>query len=312
MNLALSEISTFGRSFRTVTQAAGWASLRFGAPLLGPLAAPLARRLYFLPPPTSQTEAAIGQEFRFSASGENIHGWSRGVGPAILLVHGWGGSASQFNALGTELVDAGYRVVALDMPGHGRSTGSVTSFMHFAGTIEQAHRLVGPFEGIVAHSLGAAGVQVALSRHLRIPRAVFLAPFAHIDTFVERFAEACRLDHATTEGMIKDGERWLGVSFEEIAPLRLARELTTPLLILHSDNDRMTGIEESRQLAAAWTGAQHISLTGLGHNRLLREPDVHERVVRFLQDKPAPESEAASRPLFSQPSEEELLIGGSW
>jgi len=289
-------------------------SLRFGAPLLGGLAAPLARRLYFLPPPSTQTEEPLGQEFRFDGGGEEIHGWSRGVGPAILLVHGWGGSASQFNALGTELVDAGYRVVALDMPGHGRSTGSVTSFLHFARAIEQAQRLVGPLEGVVAHSLGAAGVQVALWRGLRVPRVVFLAPFAHIDTFIERFAEACHLDQATTEGMVRDGERWLGVSFEEIAPLRLAQQLDTPLLILHSDNDRMTPLDESRQLAGAWRGSQHHVLAGLGHNRLLRDAGVHDRIARFLANQPAPETGSLSeeRTLFSRPSDEELLIGGSW
>ncbi|MBS0658752.1 MAG: alpha/beta fold hydrolase [Verrucomicrobia bacterium] len=287
-------------------------SLRFGAPLLGPLAAPLARRLYFLPPPSTQTEATLGQEFRFAAGGEEIQGWSRGVGPTILLVHGWGGSASQFNGLGTELVDAGYRVVALDMPGHGRSTGSVTSFLHFARAIEQVQRLVGPLEGIVAHSLGAAGVQVALWRGLRVPRVVFLAPFAHIDTFVERFAAACRLDEATTTGMVRDGERWLGVSFEEIAPLRLAQQLDTPLLVLHSDNDRMTPIEESRQLAAAWRGAQHVCLPGLGHNRLLRDAGVHERIGRFLRQEPLEIPAEERRALFERPSDEELLVGGSW
>lgn len=286
--------------------------MRFGAPLLGPLAAPLARRLYFLPPPSTQQEEALGQEVRFAAGGEKVHGWSRGVGPAVLLVHGWGGSASQFNALGTQLVDAGFRVIALDMPGHGRSTGSVTSFLHFATAIEQAQRLFGPFSGLVAHSLGAAGVQVALARGLQVPRAVFLAPFAHIDTFVERFAEACHLNEATTEGMVKDGERWLGVSFDEIAPLRLAGELTTPLLILHSDNDRMTSIAESRQLAAAWQGARHEEVQGLGHNRLLRENVIHERVLGFLAGQDERPAADGPRPLFSQPSEEELLVGGSW
>lgn len=313
MNLALAQISTLGRSFRQVTQAAGWASLRFGAPLLGSLAAPLARRLYFLPPPPLRGEAApLGDDFRFVAGGEEIHGWSRGEGPAILLVHGWGGAASQFNALGSELVQSGYRVVALDMPGHGRSTGSVTSLVHFAEVIEHAARLLGPWHALVAHSLGAAAATVALARGVRAERAVFLAPFARIDTFVDRFAEACRLDDATTAGMVQDGERWLGVSFAEIAPLHLARERQTPLLILHSDNDRMTDMAESRALAEAWPGAQHVTTTGLGHNRLLRDATVHARVANFLASRePEPVAQEPA-PFFGAPSAEELLIGTTW
>src|SRR5213082_3427517 len=46
-----------------------------------------------------------------------------GAGPAVLLVHGWEGRGAQLGALVDPLVEAGYRVIALDGPAHGDSAG---------------------------------------------------------------------------------------------------------------------------------------------------------------------------------------------
>lgn len=45
----------------------------------------------------------------------------RGEGPAVLLIHGYGSAHDVYLALVDELVDAGYRVLAVDLPGFGRS-----------------------------------------------------------------------------------------------------------------------------------------------------------------------------------------------
>ncbi len=42
-----------------------------------------------------------------------------GEGPTVLLAHGWSGRGSQMGCFAEPLVDAGYRVVAFDAPGHG-------------------------------------------------------------------------------------------------------------------------------------------------------------------------------------------------
>src|SRR5678816_1021873 len=49
--------------------------------------------------------------------------WRWGVGPTVLLVHGWEGRGSQLGAFVEPLVAAGMSVVAFDAPGHGDSPG---------------------------------------------------------------------------------------------------------------------------------------------------------------------------------------------
>lgn len=57
-------------------------------------------------------------------AGHTVHRYAfrgRGTGPAVLLLHGLGGSASSMAPLVPALVPVASRVVLLELPGHGRS-----------------------------------------------------------------------------------------------------------------------------------------------------------------------------------------------
>ena len=52
--------------------------------------------------------------------GTRLHVDEHGVGPKVcVVVHGMMGSAESWWRVTLELVEAGYRVLALDLPGHG-------------------------------------------------------------------------------------------------------------------------------------------------------------------------------------------------
>ncbi|WP_428981630.1 alpha/beta fold hydrolase [Novosphingobium album (ex Liu et al. 2023)] len=54
------------------------------------------------------------------AEGANIHYPVAGKGPPILLFHGWACSASSWRGQVRHLAGHGFRVIALDLPGHGK------------------------------------------------------------------------------------------------------------------------------------------------------------------------------------------------
>src|SRR5690349_4240764 len=64
-------------------------------------------------------------EVRYRTSLLPTYSW--GQGPAVLLVHGWEGRATQLGAFVPALLEAGYRVVAVDMPGHGAADAALSS-----------------------------------------------------------------------------------------------------------------------------------------------------------------------------------------
>ncbi len=61
--------------------------------------------------------------------------------------------------------------------------------------------------------------------------------------------------------------------------------LDVPCLILHDPADREVPWAHGSAIARAWPGATLEPLDGLGHRRLLRDPDVIQRVVEFVAKK---------------------------
>ncbi len=54
------------------------------------------------------------------------------------------------------------------------------------------------------------------------------------------------------------------------------------LLVIHDRDDPDVPVRDGIEIAAAWPGGRLVETTGLGHNRLLRDPDVIARAVAFL------------------------------
>jgi len=252
------------------------------------LASTWAMSLFFTPwrpriPPEARAALHRGQRFSFESSQERVVGWSWGAGAPVLLVHGWSGHAGQLTTIAEKLSSRGYRAIALDLPAHGESSGKRTSLVHFADAIAGASRLFGPLHAIIAHSLGAAAATLALRREiLRVERAVFISPVAELEGIWARFRRGVGLTPAAWQGMRQKSENWLKVSFDDIIPLRAAPALSTPLLIVHDQQDREIPIDEARALRAAWPGAELHETSQLGHIRILRDPNVSERIAQFL------------------------------
>jgi pimeloyl-ACP methyl ester carboxylesterase len=252
------------------------------------LAAKLAHRLFFKPirARVRDEERAIlarGEAFTLGPEGERVVGRAWGAGPAVLLVHGWGGHSGQMTSLVDPLVAAGYRAVALDLPGHGASDGRVSSLVHGARAVARVAALFGPFEGLIAHSFGAAISTYAITQGLPVSRAVYFAPPSRFETFWLRFRMGVGVSAAVMERMLRRAEDWLHVKFAGLSPIDMAPRMDTPLLILHDPGDREMPFSEGTELARTWPGAVLQRADGLGHLRLLRDPGCVADAVAFLR-----------------------------
>ena len=72
-------------------------------------------------------EIAIKDIIRFNKFNIQTYKWGNGTKKA-LLIHGWGGRASNFGAIIPELTKNNYTVISFDGPCHGESTKKKTSF----------------------------------------------------------------------------------------------------------------------------------------------------------------------------------------
>ncbi len=219
--------------------------------------------------------------------------WHWGLGPAVLLVHGWEGRGSQLGAFVEPLVAAGMSVVAFDAPGHGNSPEHRLYLTDLADCIADVAASVGPLHGIIAHSFGAAGVLLANARNgVHAQRNVMIAPNVLIDDAFVRFAQTLGLDDAERIALEHSVGTNAGVPVEALRLSKLATNREDALLVVHDIGDKEVGFAHGQQLAATWPDAQLRATTGLGHRRILRDADVITTAVEFVrEDVPIPVSD---------------------
>jgi pimeloyl-ACP methyl ester carboxylesterase len=206
-------------------------------------------------------------------------------GPAILLMHGWGGSRAQMTGFVRPLLDAGLRVVAYDQPAHGESAGSQTNLLKIIPTMRLVAQKAGPFDGIIAHSFGTLISSYALTTgQIDLPgHLVYFGALNRLLDTIPRFQAQARVPDALINGFQAMLSQEFGPGrLESIVNEELVQHIPVPALMFHDSADNVTPVEDSRAIARAWKTARLIETDGLGHRGALQSESVHAQVAKFL------------------------------
>jgi len=263
--------------------------LRAGLAALGAVSPALAgragARIFLTPPrhgsPRRERDALAGVDpFALEHRGHTVRGWTLGAGPAVLLVHGWGGRSGQLAPIARALAGAGCCAVAFDAPAHGRSGGRTTSMVGFA---DAAAAVARRFEAraAVGHSVGGAAIAFAASRGLALDAVALVAPPTTPVAFVDALAAALGLRPVVRAALDDRIVRRLGLRFDEVDVARRAPAAPPPMLVLHDRDDAEVPVAAGTALAGAW-GARLVVTSGLGHRRILGDVRTVSRIVAFV------------------------------
>jgi pimeloyl-ACP methyl ester carboxylesterase len=268
------------------------AAVRFGMRALSAVAPPLAARVALklfrtprrhVPWDGEREIMERARSVRIDVRGRPIAAWTWGSGTPVLLVHGWGSAAGRLASFVEPLVASGLSVVAFDAPGHGATEGPrQSSLPEFMFAIEAAASEFGPFAGVVAHSLGGAATTLAMARAVPIARAVLLAPSSNPAGYTRQFAEIVGIPAGIRERMEAFVERHFGIPWSEFDVLAAARRITVPALVFHDRGDAEVVWSEGAALAESWPGAELVTMSGVGHTRIVHDPAVVDGAIRFL------------------------------
>ncbi|WP_440107721.1 alpha/beta fold hydrolase [Streptosporangium sp. H16] len=102
------------------------------------------------------------------------------AGPLVVLAHGMGDSREAYRFLAPALVEAGYRVAAVDLRGHGESSVGWASYTRtaLAGDLIALVRHLGGPAVLVGHSIAGGAATIAAAKAPELVTAlVELAPF---------------------------------------------------------------------------------------------------------------------------------------
>ncbi|MFM7322887.1 MAG: alpha/beta fold hydrolase [Armatimonadota bacterium] len=191
-----------------------------------------------------------------------------GDGPTVVLVHGWGGSAGIWSLWTGLLLRSGMRVVAIDAPAHGASPGARASAPAIAGTLRAASKAVGPFDGAVAHSLGAIAATLAVADGEPLRALVNLAACVHVDGTLRKTAEEHDLPAEAWGALRSRLQERFG---DDIALTTAMSRVPDPprTLFLHDPADPVMPYEEVVGAAKLWSDSECLAVTGVGHERIL-------------------------------------------
>jgi pimeloyl-ACP methyl ester carboxylesterase len=190
-------------------------------------------------------------------NGISLHYEASGAGPPLLLLHGFGSCAAEWQTIAAALAKS-HRVIAIDMRGHGQSTNPSAKFTH-RQSAEDVRALMDSLSIPKAQVMGFSSggmtlLQLAIKYPDRVSKAIVISATTHfpdqareilrgssVDTMPPPVREAYQRCAARGDAQVRE----LVAQFSSFAdshddmnltPADLAK-IKAPTLIIHGDRD---------------------------------------------------------------------------
>lgn len=211
----------------------------------------------------------------------------------ILLVHGWTSEASFMTAIAEPLRRSGHRVLIMDCPAHGMSSGSRTSLIGcaraFLEVVDAAEAAGHTVDACVTHSMGSLIALLASVGGAPFSRAHVLDRYVFIAS-PNRFQDVT-LDFGKRLGLTPLAQRYYERHVERVAHRTMKRftaseylkAIRRPALLIHSDDDQEITIQNAIEMDRASEFAELKVFSGMGHRRILFASPVIRAVVSYFK-----------------------------
>jgi len=211
------------------------------------------------------------------------YSWGAGE-KTVLLVHGWESHIGRMLPLVTPLVGAGFRVVALDSPGHGQSPGLLTTMYDVGEAIYDALVQLGPVHAVVANSFGAAATMTMLAREADVQPAklVLVSPMTHFEQHMNIYQRLLGIEGRLEANLRSQLQRRVPMPLERFDVGEAVTRVSSQGLIIHDIHDPVIPAQSVRQVADQWASASLMETSHLGHKKLIANANVQRSIVDFV------------------------------
>ena len=217
-----------------------------------------------------------------SADSIDIHGWfikKRAGAPAIIFVHGWGGTRLHGLCYAPSLYRSGFNLLLIDLRNHGqsKSKSTFTSFGYYEkkdifGAVDfLIHKKNTESIGIFGFSMGGASSIMAMAENKKIKAGIFEGSFAN---FYKTIKYRARHDYYLPEYpllplVMSMYARRGKLEIDKVNPVDLIGKIAPrPIYIIHGTEDQTVPPQSSKDLYQAakeprllWEpeGAKHVA-----------------------------------------------------
>ena len=200
----------------------------------------------------------------------------------VLLVHGWAGRGTQLFKIADKLLENGYMTISFDAPAHGKSEGKQTHMMEFIHCIEKLQEKYGPFHAAVGHSLGGMALLNSVRRGLRLRALVTVGSGDLITDILNVFLSKLELHQSYGDHIKKVFKQRLHDEMDNYSGSYAAQFVKIPTYVVHDTDDSEVPVSCAYQIRQKLQKGSLLITSDLGHNRILKDPKVVNRIVLFI------------------------------
>ena len=204
-----------------------------------------------------------------------------------LVIHGWQSRAEHMRGIVATLRDLGFRVVAIDLPGHGQSSGRSLTMVDAVAAVHAAEQRFGPFELIAGHSFGGAVAVNAVAGSIagiapvHAGRLALVSAPSSIPAVLSGFGDMIGLGPKTRKALDEQIEKIAGRPMASFVGAHQLAGTDIPALVIHAPDDKEVPVREARAYEAAGDNVRLFLADGLGHRRILADRQVLSRIASF-------------------------------
>ncbi|MFD1096185.1 alpha/beta fold hydrolase [Salegentibacter chungangensis] len=200
----------------------------------------------------------------------------------VLLVHGWSGRGTQLAKIAEALLEKGYSTVSFDAPAHGKAPGKISMMPFFIESIHFLDKKFGPFEAVIGHSLGGMSTLKAVKDGLKTKKMILIGTANSVTHITREFARNLQMKEKVADKMKKYLDDKFGEDMDHYSGAVSAGGLETPALVIHDKTDVDVHYSSAYEIDEALNNSELVITYGLGHRRILGNPEVINKITTFI------------------------------
>lgn len=205
--------------------------------------------------------------------------------PAVILVHGWADTSLRFESLIENLLKKNLSVYVFDHVGCGKSHASKSNLMNYVEGLEKVYKYAESKKevlGVVTHSMGSVALLNLNTEKIIGKRLVLIAAptkyFENLFETLEKTGVPKKVFKALLDKVSKKHHR----DWTKMGPYENRDKLkSSNTLFIHDPEDRFCSYTNLQDYLKG-SQLQLITTKGLGHHRIMKDPEVISKTISWL------------------------------
>lgn len=201
----------------------------------------------------------------------------------ILLIHGWESNANRWQGVIQYLKKLNYRIIALDAPGQGLSSGKELNAVLYSRFVNEVSNHFKP-DFLIGHSLGGMTMLYYLSSYKPnfIKKAVSLGAPNRFLRITENYKKLISLSNKSYQEFLKEFTKRFSINPTNFNSSSFIENITIPLGIIHDKDDKIVPYSDAIEILKKHPKMPHYTTHNLGHS--LYDDVVNQQIIHFLEN----------------------------